>query len=509
MHHATMEQIDNLITREFSKRVIPGLAIGIVEDNRLSFFKGLGFASLEQEQPIRVNTVFRLASISKIITTMAVLQLSEKQIIDINDPVNMHLSTGKIHVKSGWPDVTIKHLLTHRSGIGELFQKRDAFKPGFGLIVKGRETRIPPLSTIHEDLLIPEIPAGTKYAYSNIAFSLLGYMIEQVTGTSFRDHVMQSIVKPLGMANTDFIRSDRVAINEATGYKKRRCGKEKFKQVRYLKNIIMPAGNLYSTIEDMSLLASCLLNWGSLNGVKLLEEKTVRMAWKPHYWSHPAIQDHASIGLCFHLYGANGMRFIEHTGATRGFTSAFTLVPSEGLGLLVFSNIDEIFRKAGTLWMKNRILQELFAITDDFQGDGKEHQLEKNGGQSFTGFYGPNPGILTNTRIIATAGDYKVKERNGDLYLSSFYGNKRKGVKLIPRDNTSVFQYKIKPGNAIAMHGIVAFNSHEGLDESSMSLGFHTFTRKKFMRTFRFKVYCLIIALSFLFGILAIIIILR
>ncbi|MHA1791249.1 MAG: serine hydrolase domain-containing protein [Promethearchaeota archaeon] len=489
--------IEKIVTDGFESQGLPGLAVAIIKDNELKWFKGLGKADLKRGISITPETVFRLASISKTFTTVRLMQLWEKGEFNLDDPVNRFLPNGKVIIKRGWREVTFRDLLTHRSGIGELIQKRDIFKPGFGLFITGRDKQIPPLSTLHDKNIRPEVSPGSKFAYSNIGFSFLGYLIERISGQkSFRDCIKDHVFDPLGMYHSDFIRSQVIKNKEAVGYKYSLM--KKLVPSSYPNNIIMPAGNLYSSINDMMIFANCLLNLGSWAGKQILKEETVKLMWTPQYWSHDALKEESSIGLCFHLYNANGFKIVEHSGATSGFTSVFTLVPEEKMAVLVFSNLEAIFGSRTPIIIKNKILQELLGIKENNRDTHVE--VRQNILKEIKGYYGPEPGILTNTRIWMTAGDYKVSIKDGKPFLSSFWGSKRKGVELHPTSSDFIFEYDLKPGIAIKRSAIVAFSLDKNQNVRKMHLKFHEFRKNSFFNTLRFKFY--LIGVLFVFSLL-------
>ncbi|MHA1715900.1 MAG: serine hydrolase domain-containing protein [Promethearchaeota archaeon] len=485
-----LDRIEAIVNDEFRSNKFPGLAVALIQDKSIKWFGGFGHADINAGISITADTVFRLASISKTFTTIGLMQLHEKGMFELNEPVNNYLPRGKVIVRKGWDDVTFMHLLTHRSGIGELMKKIDAFKPGFGIIISGKDKTIPPLSSIHDKGIKTEVAPGSKYAYSNIGFSLLGYLIEQISGgVSFRDYIKKNIFDPLGMENSDFIRSERIKSLEAEGYE-RFFGK--FKRAPYPNNIIMPAGNLYSSINDMTKYANCLLDFGLHDGGRLLKEKTFKLMWTPQYWSHDAIKDEISIGLCFFLHDVNGFKVVEHTGATNGFTSAFTLIPEEKIAILVFSNVGEIFSTRRTLIIKNKILQLILGSYDE-TGDNSGYFVDDNVIKQIKGYYGPDPGILTNTRIWMAAGDYKITGKNNRVYLSSFWGSKRKGILLRPGDESLVFNYGVKRGYYVHRTVNIAFSKDMDGNIIEMCIGLHRFRKNHFLNTLRFKFYFLII----------------
>nr|MDO8084430.1 serine hydrolase domain-containing protein [Candidatus Sigynarchaeum springense] len=481
--------IDALVDSCFAGSGMPGLAVGIVHEGRLMHVKCLGNADVDVKTPVNQGTAFRLASISKTFTTVGLLQLWESGHFQLDEPVNKYLPKGKVVVKEGWPEVTFAHLLTHQAGIGEIMQKRDLFKPGFGLLVKGRNTPVPPLGTIHDKPLRPEVAAGTKFAYSNIGFSLLGYIIEQLSGEPFRDYMVKHVLDPAGMDHSDFLPTSRIGDNEARGYK-RSFGR--VVPAAYYQNIIAPAGNLISSLDDMAKYAAVLLSRGELpGGGRLLKASTVDMAFTPHYWASDALKDDVAIGLCFYLYRINGARIVEHGGATSGFTSALSLVPSENLAVLVFCNKDEIFGARRTQEIKHKILVRLL-------GEDRPSVTPASGkalaSVDAAGYYGPIPGVLTNTRIIGYyGGDFKISTRGDSLVLSSFYGSRKKGVELLATGERNHFTIS-NPKRPEVRQEHLAFIEDDHGRVTGLAIEHFKLRKNVLANTFRFKISLLCIA---------------
>ncbi len=481
-----LARLDAIVELAFSESAIPGLAVGIVHGGTLVHVKCLGKANVATGSPTTAATAFRLASISKTFTTVGLLQLWEAGRFQLDDPVNKYLPNGKVQVNEGWPEVTFTHLLTHQAGIGEIVQKRDLLRPGYGLLVTGRDTPVPPLSTIHDQPLKPEVAAGTKYAYSNIGFSLLGYIIEQLSGEPFPEYMLKYVLDPLGMGHSDFFPSTRLGSDEASGYK-RSLGR--IIPAKYYQNIIAPAGNLISSIDDMARFAAMLLARGALPGGKrLLKESTVDLAFSPHYWASEALKDDASMGLCFHLYRVNDVPVVEHTGATSGFTSAMSIVPSMDLAVLVFSNMDEIFGARRTLEIKHKIL---VALLGEEQREASGAHVDAAIASKMPGYYGPLPGVLTNTRILGYyGGDFKIFVKGGTMILSSLYGSRRKGVELNPVDGKGHFTMANPKRPSARMEHVACIVDDNG-HVTGLALEHFKLRRNPLARTLRFKVYLL------------------
>ena len=230
--------LDLLLSESLRNSKIPGIAIGIIDQDELIATKFIGLADRIGHRAIDGDTVFRMASISKLFTTLGLMQLWEKGAFDLDDPVNKYLTQGRIIPKNPqWPTVTFRHLLTHRSGIGELAFKSDFFKPGFGLNIKWPKP-VPPLSALHNRDVKTDVPAGQKYAYSNFGFSLLGYLIERFSGEEFMSYMHKHILDPLKMIHSDFIHSEVIRTTEAQGYVYNRFGYHQLHIGKILSNLL-------------------------------------------------------------------------------------------------------------------------------------------------------------------------------------------------------------------------------------------------------------------------------
>lgn len=484
-----LEGLDRVIEDACREVQAPGVAVGVVHGDDLVYFKGAGLARIETASPVQVDTTFRLASISKVFTTVAIMQLVEAGKLDLDAPVNEYLVDGRIDVKPGWPDVTARHLLAHVGGFGELFRVSDAFRRGFGLTVIGKNAVVPPLSSIHARPYVPNVPAGSKHAYSNIGFSLLGYVLEQVTGDSFEHAMRERILVPLEMHRSDFARSPRVVPFEATGYKRSGHG---WRPATYYQNIISPAGNLISCVEDMARFASMLLGRGETGGKRLLGEVSIDAMTSPQYWAHEGLREHHAMGLAMFLHSRNGTRVVEHGGATSGYTSYMTLVPSMKLALLVFSNKDEILGTRGTATIKERVLSHLVGARQPCAaGPSPAPSLLED----LAGWYGAPPGFLTSTRIyMYHGGDARVSTRGGQLVLSTLYGPMRHGVPLRPCHDPLVFE---------TGRELVTFHRDAGEKASAVSTGLVTLVRRPLVATFRFKLVMLVVAFALVLALVA------
>jgi CubicO group peptidase (beta-lactamase class C family) len=484
-----IQTIDKILLKEFEKRKIPGCSIGIFQNQTLIYYRGFGVANLDKNSPVTKNTIFRLASVTKIFTTLGIMQLLEQgKIRSLDDPVNDYIKKGKVIPKeSNWPEITFRHLLTHTSGIGELPKISYVFRrplKGFGMAVKGKDVKVPRLGELHNEDVKVTIEPGKKYAYCNFGFSLLGYLTEVISGIQWEEYIRKNIFEPLEMEHSEMWRSDRVKNHEAQGYIIR-GGKPK--PVEYWQNIISPAGSLYSCVEDMAKFAKMIYQDGKYDKGYIITPKSFELMKTPEFFTHEIFREIDSVGLCFHLGTIQNKRIIEHSGATWGFTSAFTLIPEEKLAICVFSNVDEIFSSQGTAFLKNLILQNLLEETEEQDIEEVPTSIDKL--IRFKGYYGPVPGILTNTRYYQTGGDLKIEIRNGALWFSRFYGPSRKGKRLFPTEDPLIFKYKTRAGGALNTINQVAFNEGKNGEILELNVAKFRFRKNSFGNSFRFWCY--------------------
>jgi hypothetical protein len=379
-----------------------------------------------------------------------------------------------------------------------LIRKSDIFKHGFGLNVKWPRV-VPPLKSLHEQTFTPDIPAELKYAYCNYGFSLLGYLIEVFSGMDFRDYMQKNILEPLGMIHSDFNRTPLVQTHEVQGYVLKRG---KLQHATYWQSIIKPAGGLYSNVEDMQKFGAMLLNIGTYNNHQILQPETLKLCWTPQFAAHPSFTEYNSIGLGFQIFALDHNRIIEHNGITSGFTSCFSLIPEKHLGMVVFGNLDEIFRTDKTLTIKNLLLQNLCHYSLDEKDSNLSFSQEKQPQdlsllKKFTGYYGPWPGVLTNTRVFQGGGDFKISLKNQQLKFSSLYGPLRSGKLLTPTLDPYVFTYLAKIGSTIDPVRKIAFQivNSEKKENVQMAMGFLKLRKNILIHTFRAKIYCILLFL--------------
>jgi CubicO group peptidase (beta-lactamase class C family) len=309
-----------------------GLAVGVVGGDGEASFVTHGVAEIASRIQITHDTVFRVASISKTFTAVAVLQLWEQGSIDLDAPASEYLRTYRlVPGDPSWRPATVRHLLTHTAGIPEVVPARGALMPDFGESVRvGRP--IPTLAEHYRGRLPLVAEPGTRFRYGNHGFATLGQIVEDVSGEPLDRFFRRHIFEPLGMDRSDLVRSERVASNLATGYEMRRSGP---RAVAPRDFVTAGAASVYSTPNDMARYLAALLGGGTNDHGSVLEPATVAMMFAPQYRPDPRIP---GLGLAFWRADLGGHAAVEHQGTLPGFHSQIFLAPDDGLGVMAFTN---------------------------------------------------------------------------------------------------------------------------------------------------------------------------
>lgn len=309
-----------------------GLAVGVVHGGHLAFFHGHGFADIESNTPITEDTVFRIASITKTFTAIAVLQLWERGLIDLDAPANDYLRAYKlIPAKASFRPATIQHLLTHTAGIREVLHPSGLLRMrDLGETVKlGRPMHS--LAEYYRGGLRIDAEPGSRFMYTNHGFATLGQIVEDVSGKPLDRYMREYIFNPLGMANTDLVRSERVQSRLATGYDLRSDGA---RAVTDYEVVTVGGGGVYSNTRDMAQYAAALLGSGTNEHGSILKPETMALMFEAHYQPDPRMPGNA---LAFFRANFGDHLVVEHDGILPGFDSQVFLAPDDGIGVMAFA----------------------------------------------------------------------------------------------------------------------------------------------------------------------------
>ncbi|KAF0248466.1 MAG: penicillin-binding protein beta-lactamase class C [bacterium] len=298
----------------------------ISQGDKVSFSKGYGMANEETGTPNDLHTKFRIGSITKQFTAMAIVMLQEKGKLNFQAPISTYLDEYPI----AWQDITIHHLLTHTSGIADF--TRD---PDYKTAMRSTFT-VNDLIARFKDKPLTFKP-GYTFDYSNSNYILLGHIIEKVSGMPYEQYLQKYIFSPLKMENTGYDHNEKILLHRASGYtlKKDIVINAPFVDM----SIPFSTGGLYSTVED-------LLVWDkALYTDRLVSKKGLEAMFTPVKMDY---------GYGWTIDSLNHHKCIRHGGWMIGFNNSIMRFPDEKMTIIVLSNIDSI--------SANTIARDLAAI---------------------------------------------------------------------------------------------------------------------------------------------------
>lgn len=328
---ASLRLMEQWLLSQVAFRSIPGLSIGIVYDQELVYARGFGYSNLEDSILTSTQTIYRIASLTKIFTATAIMQLRDQEKLRLDDPVEQYLPWFRI--KSRFPDqpkVTIRQLLTHTSGL----PREAAFPywtdnkfPSRTEMIKGLERQ--------EMTFSPE----DRIKYSNLGFAIAGEIVAEVAGMPFSEYVEKNILLPLGMKSTTVYFQDSQSKRLAMGYsRKLEDGTRKIMPFTNARAIVASA-NMSSTIEDLAKFASLQFRESQIVfGDQILKGSTIkemrRIQWLNPDWK-------SGYGLGFSTWRENDRTVVGHSGWVGGYRSQLSFLPDEKLAVIVLTNSDD------------------------------------------------------------------------------------------------------------------------------------------------------------------------
>ncbi|MEM7351630.1 MAG: serine hydrolase domain-containing protein [Acidobacteriota bacterium] len=315
-HSGLAARIDRLMTASYAADE-PGAAVIVVDDGEVVYRGARGMANLELGVPLTPDHVFRLGSITKQFTAVAILLLEERGKLSVQDPITKYLPD----YPTDGHTITIEHLLTHTSGI---FSYTSI--PGYMDAKVQRDLTVDELIDEFDDQEM-EFAPGERWSYSNSGYVLLGAIIEKVSGSSYADFIDEHIFTPLGMTASEYGGLQLIP-KRAAGYA--RDGAGGYRNAPYL-SMTQPhaAGSLLSTVDDLAL-------WDrALDSDELLAASSRQRMFTPY---DLAGGDPTTYGYGFVIDTFRGTRAISHGGGIFGFSTFAVRLPEEGVYVAVLSN---------------------------------------------------------------------------------------------------------------------------------------------------------------------------
>ena len=419
-----------LIERERAQKDLAAVSIALVDDRGVVWAEGFG----EQAPgvPATAETVYRVGSVSKLFTDIAVMQLVERGEIDIDAPVRDYLPDFAPDNRSGMP-ITLRQLMAHRSGLIREPPAGNYFADD-GASLAATVASLEGTPQIYE----PE----TRTKYSNAGIAVVGYTLEVTQGMPFADYVKRAVLDPVGMTSSAFAPEPAVVDDLAHAYM---WGFDRgLFDAPTFELGMAPAGSMYSTVLDLSRFMGVMFRHGELAAAgaeasggdgggaqrRLLEAETLEMMWEPQFADPGAA---AGYGLGFAVDERFGQRWLGHGGAIYGFSTQLAFLPDSRIGVVVVSAVD------GTNSITSRVADTALALMLAARSGAPLPPLP------------PGTDPIVPARALALEGTYgtdgvalDLDHRNGRLFMTPVRGGPT--VEIRARGDTLIVDDRLEHG---------------------------------------------------------------
>ncbi len=399
--------LDKWTAYQVRERRLPGVAVGLVHQGDLIWGKGYGLADMEQQTPITLDTRFRIASITKTFTGVAVMQLRDAGKLRLDDPAAEYLDWFDLRYEDA-PAITIRHLLTHTSGL-----PRDATVPHWTEHVFQSWDEV--VATTKQRK--PVLPPRQEFGYSNLGYTLLGGIIEAVSGESWADYIQRHILDPLDMRDTVVTPAGGEA-NLATGYFMPDESGVRHAAPFIPTNGFSPSASMASSVNDLAKYMRFHLG---MDSTPVLKAHTLRemhtVDWLHKDWS-------GGYGPGIGIYRIGDWTMSGHSGGYNGYLTQFSLCRDHKAGVIVLTNSLGSDPYSFVEQAYKLVLPEIIKINTPKPAEAKAEW------QKFTGTY------------VDSWSEIEVIVRGGQLQVVSVQWLQLPPAVLEPTDDPAVFTIK-------------------------------------------------------------------
>ena len=404
------EAFDRYVASAVSDWEVPGLAVAMVHGDRVVFAQGYGVRTVGEDDSVDVHTLFANASTTKAFVSMSVGMMVDEGRVGWDDPVVHHLPHFRLGDPVATHELTVRHLLSHRTGFG------DPSYLWYGT-VEGFDEILPRLR-----FLKPQSGWVAPYSYNNVTYATAGELAARAAGMTWEELVQGRILTPLGMTDT-YTNTWSAADQENVATPHYRLDGSIVPTGRYETDNIGPAGAMYSSVLDMTKWIRMLLDSGQINGERLVTAETLAELMTPQvlirkdrFYStanltHP---NFTAYGMGWFLQDYRGHKVAFHTGSIDGMVAIVGLLPASRVGIVVFANRDHaelrhaLMYRAFDLHLGGPMRdwsRELLAFYDSVEADGEAQRDE-----------------IARKRVLGTKPSLNLDAYVG-IYADSLYGS--------------------------------------------------------------------------------------
>jgi D-alanyl-D-alanine carboxypeptidase len=308
---AQVNEVNDYIKAEMTRQRIPGLSLAVVKNGQTVLAEGYGLANVELNVPAKPDTVFKIGSVSKQFIASGIMLLVQQGKVSLDDKISKYLEG----TPETWSAITVRHLLTHTSGIVREGPGFDPFKV---------QSDVDVIKTAYP--LPLRFQPGEKWEYCNVGYFILAEMIRKTTGKSWEDYLKEQVFAPLGMTSTRATTLADIVPNRANSY---------FLRNDKLQNsdnwpAVRPSGAFLSTILDLA-------KWEAA----LYTDKILKASDREQMWTQATLNGGRKVpyGFGWDLEDLRGVSTINHGGTLTGFRAKFTRFPDHGLTIILLTNL--------------------------------------------------------------------------------------------------------------------------------------------------------------------------
>ncbi len=345
--------LDPEIERALKLGRIPSMAVVCFSGDRIVWTRSAGLSNVRVKTPAACDTVYLIASTFKTMSATALLQLMEQGKFKLDDRVNDYLTEFQIEGENKRYPVTFRNLLTHTSGLPTDFGRHAVW-----------EDQVPSslADYLRGKMRLARRP-GTRVLYSNIAFTLVAYLVEKFSGMPFKDYMRKNVFGPIEMRDTAFEPRADMAERLAIPYMPVRRRPGLFRPVDWVKADAWPAGVVYGTAVDQARWLMAAVNGGAYKGRRILSESTFREMTRRQYdrFAGPInggwLNETSGYGLAWWVSTLEGQKIIAHSGSVNGYTAFLAGNLNRKTGVAILTNGNKAHR-----WLYGLALKALGAL---------------------------------------------------------------------------------------------------------------------------------------------------
>ena len=339
--------LNSIISKHMDKNKVAGLSVCVIKNDSIFWSNSYGYANLEENIHMNIDAIMNIASISKTITATAILQLVEKEELDLNADINEYLEFSVRNPNHPEKPITIKQLLTHTSSINdsEVYYKSYACGDPNVTLAEWIKAYFDNTGKFYDEKNnFYSWKPGEGYKYSNVAFGLLGFIVEEITKQPFSKYCKINITKPLGMNNSAWFIRDIDTLKQAKQYVIVNRRNKKSEWITKLNSLQTddyfqlcnysfynyPDGLFKTSIKELSYFMIAIMNPGSYKGQQILDETTVSEMLTLQ------LEDNNRQGLCWIKVKAEPLW--GHSGSDPGIQTRMCFNPQTKVGIILFQN---------------------------------------------------------------------------------------------------------------------------------------------------------------------------